>query len=84
MRHTASTAAIIHLLAELESVPVATHEELLTSIERRPLWGRGCGFVDVSLIASALLGGSILVWTLDKRLDAIAAEAGRSYRQVGQ
>lgn len=75
--------SIIHLLAELECVPVATHEELLTLIERRPLWGRGCGFVDVSLIASALLGDGVLIWTLDKRLDAIAAEAGRSYRQSG-
>ncbi len=72
--------AIVDLLAGLESAPVATHEELLTLIERQSLCGRGCGFVDVSLIGSALLGESTLIWTLDKRLDTVAAELGRSYR----
>jgi predicted nucleic acid-binding protein len=76
--------AIVHMLAELESVPVATHEELLTLIERQPLYGRGCGFVDVSLIASVLLSENTLIWTLDKRLDMAAAELGRSYRYVRQ
>jgi len=40
------------MLAELESMPLATPEELLKLIERRSLYGRGCGFVDMSLLAS--------------------------------
>lgn len=71
---------VVGLLAELECVPVATHEEILALIERRTLYGRGCGFVDVSLLASALLGDRTLLWTLDRRLEAIAAESRRSYR----
>ncbi|MFM2057448.1 MAG: hypothetical protein RLY71_1833 [Pseudomonadota bacterium] len=75
-----SRRAIIGMLAELDSSPVATHEELLGLIERRALHGRGVGFVDMSLLASALLGERTRVWTLDKRLDAMAAELGCAYR----
>ena len=73
---------IIDLLAGLQSVPVATHEELLELIERQPLCGRGCGFVDVSLMASTLLSEQTLLWTRDNRLDTVAAELGRSYRHA--
>lgn len=72
--------AIIDMLDELESVPVATHDELLDLVTRRALHGRGCGFVDVSLLASALLSDRTLVWTLDKRLAAVAGELGRCWR----
>ena len=72
--------AIITLLAELESVPVATPDEVLEMTERRNLYGRGCGFVDMSLIAATLLSENALIWTLDKRLDAVASELKRAYR----
>lgn len=75
---------VIDLLSELESVPVATPDELLAVIERRSLCGRGCGFVDVSLLASALLSDQTVVWTLDKRLETAAAEVGRAYRPALQ
>ena len=47
--------AIIAMLAELESTPLVTSDEILELIERRSLYGRGCGFVDMGLLASALL-----------------------------
>ena len=72
--------AIITLLAELESVPVATPDEVLEMTERRNLYGRGCGFVDMSLLAATLLSENALIWTLDKRLDAVASELKRAYR----
>jgi predicted nucleic acid-binding protein len=71
---------VIDMLRELESVPVATADELLTLLEQRALSGRGCGFVDVSLLASALQSDQTLLWTLDKRLEAVATELGRAYR----
>lgn len=71
---------IIDRLNELESVPVASPDELLALLQRRSLFGRGCGFVDVSLLASALLSDHTLLWTLDKRLAAVATELGRAYR----
>ena len=71
---------VIDMLRELESVPVATDDELLAFLQQRALFGRGCGYVDVSLLASALLSDQTLLWTLDKRLAAIATELGRAYR----
>ena len=59
--------AIISLLAELESAPVATQTELLTMVESQRLYGRGCGLVDMSLLAAALLSNRALLWTMDKR-----------------
>jgi len=77
-----SRQAIIAMLAELESLPTATPDEVLALIERRNLYGRGCGLVDLSLLAAALLEGQTLFWTLDKRLAAIAAELNLAYRPV--
>jgi predicted nucleic acid-binding protein len=71
---------VIDMLGELESVPVATTDELLELLQQRGLFGRGCGFVDLSLLASALLSEQTLLWTLDKRLEEVAAELGRDYR----
>lgn len=68
------------MLAELESAPLATSDELLELIERRSLYGRGCGLVDISLLASTLLSEKTLLWTADKRLETLAAELNRSYR----
>ena len=34
----------------------------------------------LSLLAAALLSDQTLLWTLDKRLGAVAAELGRAYR----
>ena len=72
--------AILQLLAQLDRAPVATHEELLVLVQRRALAGRGCGYVDVSLLASTLLGDGLLLWTLDKRLATAALELGRGWR----
>ena len=71
---------VIDMLRELESVQVATVDELLAFVQQRALFGRGCGYVEVSLLASALLSDQTLLWTLDKRLGAVAAELGRAYR----
>ena len=72
--------AIIAMLADLESTPLATPQEILELIDRRSLYGRGCGFVDMSLLASALLSDQTLIWTFDKRLESVAAGLNRAYR----
>lgn len=72
--------AIIGMLSELESLPVATPDELLALVQQRALHGRGCGFVDVSLLAAVLLSEKTLLWTLDRRLGAVAVELGRALR----
>lgn len=72
--------AVIGMLSELDSTPQATHAELLTLLTARQLHGRGCGLVDISLLASVLLAGNTLLWTLDKRLDPLASELNVAYR----
>ncbi len=70
---------IVAMLGELDHTPVATPDEVLEMIELRRLHGRGCGFVDMSLLASALLRDKTLIWTLDKRLESMAGELNRAY-----
>ena len=54
---------------------VVENEEVLTFVERHRLMGRGVGWVDVHLLASAALE-SVLLWRLDRRLAAIARSLG--------
>ncbi len=73
--HLKHRALILDSLAELPSAVTATHEEALDLMEDRKLWGRGIGWIDAHLIASALLSNCPL-WTLEERLNRAAAEAG--------
>jgi hypothetical protein len=65
------------ILSDLEALPSAvsaTHEEVMELIEDRKLWGLGIGWVDVHLLASALLSHCQL-WTLDRKLVRAAGAA---------
>ena len=74
-----SRKAIISLLSELENAPMAAQDELLALLDARKLYGRGCGFVDLSLLASALVSKRTLIWTLDKRFEQLAIEVNRAF-----
>lgn len=67
--------AILAHLGVLPSVKVASDKEALALLEDRKLWGRGLGWVDVHLLASAVLSGCRL-WTFDKQLARAANELG--------
>ena len=56
---------VLSLLRALPQARVAEHEEVLHLLEGRHLYGRGLGWVDAHLLASALLTGCTL-WTFDK------------------
>jgi hypothetical protein len=71
---------LVHMLADLEQATVATTDEVLTLIERQQLYGRGCGFVDVSLLASALLSTHTQLLTSDARLLRVAQAMGCAYQ----
>ena len=64
-------AEIRSLLAALPAAPVASHEEGLHLVADRNLAGKGLGWIDVHLLASALLSKCRL-WTKDKALGAAA------------
>jgi predicted nucleic acid-binding protein len=71
-------AAILSDLQTLPSAEPASNEEVLQLVEERRLWGRGLGWVDMHLLASALLSRCGL-WTLDKKLGEAATELGLSW-----
>ena len=64
---------LLVLLRALPAVKIAEHEEVLRFIAERKLAGRGLGWIDVHLLASALLA-NCTVWTFDKALGAAATE----------
>lgn len=68
----------IELLQQLPMAPVAEYEEVLGYIEAHELHGKGVGYVDVHLLASAAIGGTPL-WTRDRRLHATAVILGCAY-----
>ncbi len=68
-------AAILSNLHALPPANVASNAEVLYLIEDRRLWGRGLGWIDAHLLASALLS-KCRFWTLDTRLAKAAAELG--------
>ena len=68
-------AAILGYLDALPKVTDASHEETFALMEARKLWGRGIGWIDAHLIASALLT-NCQFWTLDGRLRQACMESG--------
>ena len=68
-------ARILAALGALPRATPATDEEVMRLIEDRKLWGRGIGWIDAHLLASALLT-SCRFWTLDRRLQRTASAAG--------
>ena len=69
------------ILTCLRSLPVtilAEDEEVLKFIENNQLMGKGLGYIDVHLLASAVLT-DVLLWTLDKSLRKFAGKIGVSY-----
>lgn len=73
--HLRPRGEILSLLAALEQVPCAEPEEVLGLVERRRLYGSGLGWIDVNLLASALLA-RVSLWTLDRRLADCARRLG--------
>jgi predicted nucleic acid-binding protein len=54
---------------------IADEEETLFVIESRNLWGKGIGWSDAQLVASALISGCKL-WTHDRKLREVVAGLG--------
>jgi len=73
--HLRQRAQLLDLLQGLPAATVASDAEVLLLIEQEPLMGRGIGYVDAHLLASARLTGCWL-WTKDRRLGALAKDLG--------
>ena len=68
-------------LAAYEQIYQATivpHQEVVAFVRHRGLHGRGVGWIDIHLLASAV-AGRFHLWTADPRLATLAQELGVAY-----
>ena len=63
---------------QMHQAPMVSHAEVVEFVRGRRLHGRGVGWIDAHLLASALVG-RLKLWTTDPRLAAVAKELGISY-----
>ena len=77
----ANRTEIISLLEALPAASVAEHEEVLIFIDAQQLMGKGLGYIDVHLLAAALMSG-VSLWTLDTKLDEAARRLGCRFRSA--
>ena len=69
------------LLAAYERMHQAAmvpHRDVVAFVRDRDLHGRGMGWIDVHLLATAVVG-RLQLWTADPRFAAVASEFGISY-----
>lgn len=66
-------------LAALRPSQQASAQEVMHFIEQEALFGGGCGWVDMVLLASTLITPGALLWTRDKRLAALSERFGVHY-----
>jgi predicted nucleic acid-binding protein len=57
---------------------VIAHSDIVAFVRDRKLHGRGVGWIDVHLLASALVG-RLKLWTTDPALATLAKELGINY-----
>ena len=73
--HLRARDEVLGLLRALPAARVVEHDEVLDFIERYALSGRGIGWIDAHLLASARLAHAAL-WTLDHALADAAERVG--------
>ena len=62
----------------LHHAHVVPHRDVVAFVRARNLQGRGVGWVDVHVLASAIVG-RFQVWTADRQLASIARKLGVAY-----
>jgi len=71
-------ADLLRNYEDYEQAPLVSHALVVKFARERRLHGRGVGWIDVHLLASAILG-HLLLWTADSELDLMARELDVSY-----
>ena len=73
---------VLGSLQELPMVTVVQHEDVMDFVDKEGLMGRGLGWVDMHLLASASVSGE-RIWTRDRRLHAAASAHGLANAHPG-
>ena len=69
---------VLSLLRALRRIDLVLDEEVYILIEDRKLFGKGLGFIDMHLLASALIH-HVPIWTRDRSLKRVARDLGIGY-----
>ncbi|MFH1672399.1 MAG: type II toxin-antitoxin system VapC family toxin [Pseudomonadota bacterium] len=69
----------LSLIQTLPMAPIIDLDEFIYFVDQNKLTGRGIGFIDIHLLASARLSETPL-WTLDKKLKSVAKELNIAYK----
>jgi len=72
---------ILESLNTLPAAPLLQHDETIQFMESNNLVGKGIGFIDGHLLASAYVG-RVKLWTRDKRLCQLARKLGVEFEQA--
>jgi predicted nucleic acid-binding protein len=62
----------------MHQAPAVSHSDVVMFVRERLLHGRGVGWIDAQLLASALVG-RLKLWTADPQLAAVAKALGIAY-----
>ena len=62
----------------MDQAPVVPHRDVVAFVRDRKLHGRGIGWIDVHLLASALVG-RVRLWTADPALATLAKQLEIAY-----
>jgi len=73
---------VIETFRQLPQASMAEDDEVLDMIERLGLAGCGIGYVDAHLLAATRLTPDCLLWTRDKRLEAVAVRLNLAARSL--
>jgi predicted nucleic acid-binding protein len=66
-------AKLLGAYAHMHHCDTVPHDELVEFVRQRRLFGRGVGWIDVQLLASAVVG-RLELWTADQEFAAVARE----------
>ncbi|MDP9838144.1 putative nucleic acid-binding protein [Neorhizobium huautlense] len=70
---------VIGYLQRLPQSVVASDKEVLATIRLHRLSGSGIGYSDAHIMASVLQSPGMLLWTRDRRLNAVVHRFGRGW-----
>jgi predicted nucleic acid-binding protein len=70
--------ALLANYERMDQAPLVPDAELVAFVRDRKLNGRGIGWIDAHLLASALVG-RLKLWTADSPLATVATELGIAY-----
>jgi predicted nucleic acid-binding protein len=73
---------LLSCYSRLHWIETISHAEAVSFVRARKLHGRGIGWIDAHLLASALVA-DVRLWTADRRLAELASVLGVGYRPAG-